>query len=170
MKISLFIAVNLLFSAIDADFILYLLIIRTMNTRTLLMMLCALILSVSVHQDTKAQTKKNENGPPSWAPAHGYRANTRHIFFPEHNIYFDLNRSVYIFIRAGEWQFSSRLPILYKRFNLRTAHQVELNLGTSTPHLFNTQHREQYKPKTSQQSVQVKAGGNGNMVKVKTKG
>ena len=27
--------------------------------------------------------------PPRWAPAHGYRAKTRQIYFPEQNFYFD---------------------------------------------------------------------------------
>ena len=42
-----------------------------------------LILTLVFSLDTYGQGKNKPKGPPSWAPAHGYRDNTRHIYFPE---------------------------------------------------------------------------------------
>ena len=58
--------------------------------------LVVLILTMVFSLDTYAQGKKNTKGPPSWAPAHGYRANTRQVYFPEQNLYYDVGKSVYI--------------------------------------------------------------------------
>lgn len=41
-------------------------------------------------------------GPPPWAPAHGYRAKTRHIYFPDQNMYYDIQRGNYIYFNNGK--------------------------------------------------------------------
>ena len=44
-----------------------------------------------------SQPHGKRQGPPPWAPAHGFRANTRYVYFPEYNIYYDLKLGIYIY-------------------------------------------------------------------------
>lgn len=104
-----------------------------------------LILSVSLFLpfDTLSQGKE-KNGPPSWAPAHGYRAKTRHVYFPEHNVYYDLKKEVYIYKEGSSWQIGVKLPSIYANVNLSKSSKVELELNTDSPQQYNTDHLEKY--------------------------
>lgn len=92
--------------------------------------------------------QRNENGgPPPWAPAHGYRAKTRHIYFPDYNFYFDVQRNVYIYLEGSNWQVNANIPIMYAGLNLKVAAKVELDLNTDTPQKYNVDHIARYKVK-----------------------
>ena len=97
--------------------------------------------------------------PPRWAPAHGYRAKTRQIYFPEQNFYFDLKRNVYIYFENGRWISNIRPPQIYANINLMLAPKVELSIASSKPYLHNKTHITMYKAKK----------GKAVKVKVKTK-
>lgn len=97
--------------------------------------------------------------PPRWAPAHGYRAKTRQIYFPEQNFYFDLQRNVYIYFENGRWTSNIRPPRIYANINLMLAPKVELSIASSKPYLHNKTHITMYKAKK----------GKAVKVKVKTK-
>jgi hypothetical protein len=86
-------------------------------------------------------------GPPPWAPAHGYRAKTRHIYFPEHNMYFDLQKRVYIFNRNGGWSISTNVPSIYAQVNFGRTRQVELDFYQDRPYRYNNVHVVKYKGK-----------------------
>lgn len=105
-----------------------------------------LLLSCTLSLDTYAQGK-GKGGPPPWAPAHGYRAKTRHIYFPQHNFYFDVQRGLYIYISGGNWLTAVKLPSLFGRIDLAKATQVELDLTTDHPHKYNADHKVKYKAK-----------------------
>ncbi len=90
-----------------------------------------------------AQSKKN--GPPDWAPAHGYRAKTRHIYFPDNNFYYDVQKGTYIYLNGGNWQVSAKLPSIFNGVNLKVATQVELDIDTDSPQKFNADHKVKYK-------------------------
>ena len=94
----------------------------------------------------EAQEHK-KGGPPSWAPAHGYRANTNYIYFPEKNFYFDLEKRSYIYFSSGNWQVSAALPGLFASVDLGKSVQIELALDTSSPQKFNSVHVIEYKSK-----------------------
>lgn len=85
--------------------------------------------------------------PPRWAPAHGYRAKTRQIYFPDQNFYFDLQRSVYIYFYNGKWITNAKLPTVYANVNLFLAPKVELEITTNEPYRYNKTHVEIYKTK-----------------------
>jgi hypothetical protein len=106
-----------------------------------------------------SQGHGKKQGPPPWAPAHGYRAKTRHIYFPAYNFYFDVQRGVYIYLNSGAWQVATTIPTLYATVNLRNAVQVELDLLTDTPQKYNAEHKIKYK-----------SPGKGNQGKVHAKG
>lgn len=84
-------------------------------------------------------------GPPPWAPARGYRAKTRHIYFPDFGIYFDVRREVYIFQDRGGWAVSVSLPSGITIDGLKASVQIELELDTDSPQKHNKEHREKYK-------------------------
>jgi hypothetical protein len=110
----------------------------------LLVVLLMLVAGVG-SEDSSAQGKKK--GPPPWAPAHGYRAKTRHVYFPEYNFYFDVQRGVYIYLKAGSWTVAAEFPTIFSGLNLNTSVQVELDLDTDSPQKFNVDHVTKYKVK-----------------------
>lgn len=126
---------------------------KTKSTLTGLSLL--LMLTFATTLSTFSQEKEKSKGPPAWAPAHGYRANTRHIFFPDQNLYFDLQRNVYIYLSAGNWQVSVKLPSLYAGIDLKGATKVELELDTDTPQKYNSEHILKFK--TKQKGGEVKS-------------
>lgn len=83
--------------------------------------------------------------PPKWAPAHGYRAKTRHIYFPQYNLYYDFQRSAYFYLNNGKWSISVKLPAPYIGINLGAATQIQLNYIGATPYFHNTDHCRKYK-------------------------
>jgi hypothetical protein len=92
-------------------------------------------------------------GPPPWAPAHGYRAKTRHIYFPDHNFYFDLQKKVYIYVNGGKWQVGIRLPSIFGTINLGKSTQIQLDYFGSYPQYFNNDHKIKYKYKKKQKNA-----------------
>ncbi len=94
---------------------------------------------------TVAYSQKQGGGPPPWAPAHGYRAKTKHIYFPDQNMYFDLQKGMYIYLSNGNWVFSAKLPTLSGNQNLNTAMKVELDLNDPDPYKYNAEHLVKYK-------------------------
>jgi hypothetical protein len=107
-------------------------------------------------------------GPPPWAPAHGYRAKTRHIYFPEHNVYFDLQKKVFIYINGSNWSVGVSLPTSFGSINLRTSSQIELDYYGNYPYYFNKDHKAKYKKNKNNVSGKPKSvsvtgnKGNGN--------
>ncbi len=106
-----------------------------------------LILILVFSLDTFGQGKKTTKGPPSWAPAHGYRSNTRHIYFPDQNVYYDVQKSLYISFSGDNWQVSANLPSIFSGVDLSIAVKVELDLSTDSPQKYNSDHKVKYKGK-----------------------
>jgi hypothetical protein len=109
-----------------------------------------------VAEDAIAQKK---DGPPPWAPAHGYRAKTRYVYFPQHNIYYDTQRSVYIYINNGNWEIGARLPKGVKSTTLRDSRQVELSLSIDNPQRYNTDHVRKYRDRAAPDVAKKKPKG-----------
>jgi len=117
-----------------------------MKTKTLLIALAAFF-TLSTFIPTEAVAATASQRHPNWVPAKGYRHETRHIYFPDYNFYYDNHRNVYIYFNNGKWRVNSNLPVIYSRYNLRKAMQVELNLNSNYPQRYNGQHRTKYKSK-----------------------
>ena len=89
-------------------------------------------------------------GPPRWAPAHGYRAKTKHIYFPQQNFYYDIERHDYIYLNNGVWTVSVSIPTPFININLGNSRQVELDFVGNNPYRYNSAHvvkYKKYKPK-----------------------
>ncbi|GAA4293033.1 hypothetical protein [Aestuariibaculum suncheonense] len=106
--------------------------------------------------------------PPKWAPAHGYNAKTRHIYFPDRNFYYDLQKQSYIYLSGDNWRVSAKLPSLYASFDLGRAAKIELDLNSDSPQRYNNDHLVKYKGKKfkgSPGNSQKNNSGKGNKKK-----
>ena len=86
----------------------------------------------------------NGHRPPAWAPAHGFRTQTRQVYFPKYNCYYDVVRGNYIYNNNGRWIVSVNLPIHYRPEYFRNSSYVELNINSRYPYYFNAEHRVRY--------------------------
>jgi hypothetical protein len=84
-----------------------------------------------------------QKGPPPWAPAHGYRAKHRYLYFPECPAYYDTDRSVYFYIEGGNWVVSVSLP---DRLSMKLGEHVALELDTDKPYTYYNDHKKKYPP------------------------
>lgn len=104
-------------------------------------------------------------GPPPWAPAKGYRAKTRHIYFPQQNFYYDIQTHQYLYLNNGNWLVSVAIPAPFISINLGSAPQIQLDYYGAYPYYYNSNHRVKYKAvkvkKMSPKKV-VKIQGNNN--------
>ncbi|MDX2068720.1 MAG: hypothetical protein SFV55_09855 [Haliscomenobacter sp.] len=110
------------------------------------LLLCALV-SLVLSTEIAAQSKSNGQGPPPWAPAHGFRAKTRHVYFPEYNFYFDIEKRVYIHFQAGKWTVTVDLPARLGNINLLNASKFELDIDIDNPQIYNSEHQIRFRPK-----------------------
>ena len=85
-----------------------------------------------------APSKLQGGGPPPWAPAHGARAKHRYQYFPDSQVYFDLDRRVYFYLNGGSWQMSASLP------GIVLGASVSLSMDTLEPFRFYAQHAKAY--------------------------
>ncbi|SEP60041.1 hypothetical protein [Flavobacterium urocaniciphilum] len=90
-------------------------------------------------------TEMFSQGPPPWAPAKGYRAKTRHIYFPQHNFYYDIQKRVYFYLNNGTWSVSVSIPAPFISINLGGATQIQLDYYGNYPYYFNNDHCTRYK-------------------------
>lgn len=114
---------------------------RTLKSRTLrIIVLIALLAVFIIPESTFAHGK-----PPKWAPAHGYRAKTRHIYFPDHNFYYDIQSNNYLYLNNGNWLVSVAVPRPFININLSRSVQVQLDFVGSSPYRYNRDHCTRYK-------------------------
>ena len=109
-------------------------------------------------------------GPPPWAPAHGYRAKTRHIYFPDQNMYYDIQRGNYIYFNNGKWSVSVKVPSIFVGINLGRSTQIELDFYGDRPQRYNYSHKTKYKVKKHHHHDHKHSKGNGHPGKGHGKG
>jgi hypothetical protein len=63
----------------------------------------------------------HQHGPPSHAPAYGYRHKYKYHYYPDKNVYYDLERKLYFYLQGDQWKTGVELPT-----------SIRLNLGKST--------------------------------------
>ena len=109
-------------------------------------------------------------GPPPWAPAHGYRAKTRHIYFPDQNMYYEIQRGNYIYFNNGKWSVSVKVPSIFVGINLGKSTQIELDFYGDRPQRYNYSHKTKYKVKKHYHQNHKHNKGNGHPGKGHGKG
>lgn len=84
-----------------------------------------------------------EQGPPPWAPAHGYRAKHRYRYYPSSEVYYDEGRGVYIYYGGGRWRVSVSLP---RGIRLEAGEYVTLDMDTDRPYRYHRDVKKHYPP------------------------
>lgn len=113
---------------------------QTSKTKSLKIFIIVLLLSLFIIPETTFA-----QGPPKWAPAHGYRAKTRYIYFPQHNFYYDIRTHNYFYLNGGNWSISVAIPTPFISINLGHATQIQLDYYGSYPYYYNADHCTRYK-------------------------
>ncbi len=119
---------------------------------------CVGVLFFVMPNDTYAQGKSKSNngrgeqaskqqGPPPWAPAKGYRAKTRYVYFKDYDVYYDHNKGVYITLSGKNWSVSTKLPAILSRVDLITAVKVDLDFDGDEPQKYHNDHTKKYPKK-----------------------
>lgn len=125
---------------------------QTSTTKSLKIFVIVVLLSLFIIPESTFAHGK----PPKWAPAHGYRTKTRHIYFPDHNFYYDIQTNNYLYLNNGNWSVSIAIPRPFININLSRSVQVQLDFAGSAPYRYNTDHCTRYKKvKTYKQKKQV---------------
>lgn len=114
---------------------------QTSTTKSLKIFVIVVLLSLFIIPESAFAHGK----PPKWAPAHGYRAKTRHIYFPDHNFYYDIQTNNYLYLNHGNWSVSVAIPAPFISINLSRSVQVQLDFVGSAPYRYNRDHCTKYK-------------------------
>ncbi|MDR1337199.1 MAG: hypothetical protein LBK22_10260 [Tannerella sp.] len=90
---------------------------------------------VSVHVDI------NIDRQPAWGPTgYDYAA---FYYFPELNVYFDIDRALFYYLSGRKWVSGFYLPLAYHRYDLYQMYKVVLNREPN-PWIHNRLHRRDY--------------------------
>ncbi len=84
-----------------------------------------------------------KQGPPPWAPAHGYRAKHQYRYYPSSYVYFDVGRRLYFYYEGGHWRVSASLP---GGIQIEVSDYVTLEMDTDKPYEYNTEVVKRYPP------------------------
>ncbi len=84
-----------------------------------------------------------KTGPPSHAPAHGYRAKHTYHYYPNTEVYFDISRELFFYIEGDGWMVSASLP---RHLHARLGDYVVIEMDSATPHTHSKKHKEKYPP------------------------
>jgi hypothetical protein len=84
-----------------------------------------------------------QGGPPSHAPAHGYRAKYHYRYYPGASVYYDAGRRIWFYIKAGDWTFGASLPAGLKA---QLGEHVAIGMDEDKPYVRNAEHAAQYPP------------------------
>lgn len=104
------------------------------------------------------EVRDGGNGPPSHAPAHGYRAHHRYEYFPSASVYHDAGRGLYFYLSGSNWQVSASLPM---ELQTRLGSSVSLELDSDKPYIYYDQHKRQYPPGQTKKAKTHKKGNKG---------
>tara|TARA_B100000614_G_scaffold256503_2_gene275166 strand:+ start:13 stop:471 length:459 start_codon:yes stop_codon:yes gene_type:complete len=83
------------------------------------------------------------NGPPPWAPAHGYRAKHSYRYYPDSRVYYERSRGVYFYYRNGEWQVSASLPA---EIRIGLGDYVTVEMDADRPYVYHSDVEAKYPP------------------------
>ncbi len=84
-----------------------------------------------------------EQGPPPWAPAHGYRAKHHYYYYPGSCVYYDVDRKIYFYPQGSEWRVSASLPV---GIRLDAGSHAFLDMDADKPYIYHDQVVKRYPP------------------------
>lgn len=107
-----------------------------MTRRTRYLLLLALPLAMA------AVTATALADPPSWAPAHGYRAKHRYVYYPRAEVYYAPERHMWFWMGGNGWQAGVSLPGDLRAYV--SGGGVDIELGVDQPYLRHTEIVDEY--------------------------
>jgi hypothetical protein len=99
--------------------------------------------SVSIGTHPNGKKKSEKDGPPSYAPAHGYRAKYAYHYYPDSRIYFDVDRNVYFYLEGDNWRMSVSLP---EHIQVHLTNHVTIEMDSDKPYTQFEDHYRKYPP------------------------
>ncbi len=97
----------------------------------------------------------NIDQQPAWGPTGYDRANF--YYFPDLNVYFDVNNSLFYYFSASKWNSNRYLPNKYSKYDLYNLYKVVLN-NNSKPWLKNNIHKKSYaKFKSNRNQIPIRS-------------
>jgi len=103
--------------------------------------------SVSIQSgksSTPEQLNHKKQGPPTYAPAHGYRAKYQYRYYPSSSVYYDTGRRLYFYIKGDKWEVGASLP---NSIHVDLGDSVSIELDTDKPYNHYEEHVKKYPPK-----------------------
>ena len=97
----------------------------------------------SGYSKAEPKHKHKKGGPPTHAPAHGYRAKHKYRYYPDSSVYHDDERGLYFYIKGGNWEVGASLP---NNLQIGLGQSVSLELDTDRPYTYHADHVKQYPP------------------------
>ncbi len=73
------------------------------------------------------------NGPPSHAPAHGYRRKFGYHYYPDQHVYYAPDRRTYFWLQGENWKVGVELP---SHIALNLGDHVSIELETDKPYQY----------------------------------
>jgi hypothetical protein len=98
--------------------------------------------NTQAHKKAEKTKVSKKNGPPSHAPAHGYRAKHSYRYYRNEHTYYDTNRKLYFYLDGGGWRIAVSLPSHIKLSN----DFVTVELETDKPYEHYEEHTVKYPP------------------------
>ena len=81
---------------------------------------------------------------PYWVPNHIVRAEIRHVYFPEFEIYFDRWNGTYLYFTGRRWVSSIYRPYGLRSIDFARSYKVGLAIDSPRPFVYDTRHRSNY--------------------------
>jgi hypothetical protein len=85
--------------------------------------------------------KVEKHGPPDHAKAYGRRAKHDYRYYPDAQVYFDIDRKVYFYLDGRGWKMSVNLP-----HKIKLAGHVTIEMDTDKPYKDFKRHKAKYPP------------------------
>ena len=98
--------------------------------------------NTQAHKEPAKTKVYKKNGPPSHAPAHGYRAKHSYRYYRNEHAYYDTHRNLYFYLEGDGWRIAASLPSHIKLSN----DYVTVELETDKPYEHYEEHTEKYPP------------------------
>lgn len=101
----------------------------------------SMALFTSAHaQNVNVNINVNIDKQPAWGPS-GY-SYAAYYYFPDLNIYYDINNTLYYYLSGSKWISAQYLPDKYRKTDFYSLYKVVLN--DSQPWLQNKVHKKEY--------------------------
>ncbi len=94
----------------------------------------------SFKADAQLSVQLNIGRQPVWGPT-GYDY-VNYYYLPDYDVYYDVNRRLFIYYQHGRWNYSSSLPGRYGRYDLYNSYKVVIN--DRNPWLRNSYYHSHY--------------------------